>query len=72
MLKKRAFLGERCRNDMEGLQRGNLLGKVAENGAFFGEIVLKMGQNALKKGHFLGKDAEMTQKGSKVGIYWGK
>ena len=55
MLKKRAIIGERCRNDMEGLQRGNLLGNMAENGAFFGEKMLKMGQNALKKGISWGK-----------------
>ena len=54
------------------LKGGHLLGKMAENGAFCGEKLLKMGENALKKGHFLGKDAEMTQKGSKGGVYWVK
>ena len=45
---------------------------MTENGAFYWENLLKMGQNALKKEHFLGKDAEMTRKGSKGGIYWVK
>ena len=54
------------------VKKGRLLGKVAENGAFWGEKMLKMGQNAPKKGHFLGKNAEMTRKGFKGGIYWVK
>ena len=37
------------------LKGGHLLGKITENGAILGENLLKMGQNALKKGHFLGK-----------------
>ena len=60
MAENGAFRGEECRNHMEGLQRGHLLRKVAENGAILGEKLLKMGQNALKKGHFLGKNAEIT------------
>ena len=44
---------------------------MTENGAFFWENLLKMGQNALKKGVSGGKNAEMTRKGSKEGIYWG-
>ena len=34
------------------LKKGHLLGKMAENGAFWGEKMLKMGQNALKKGNY--------------------
>ena len=54
------------------LKGGHLLGKVAENGAILGEKMLKMGENAPKKGISWGKNAEMTQKGFKGGIYWGK
>ena len=67
-----AIVGEIVLETGKNGQKRRLLGKVAENGAFCGEKLLKMGQNAPKKGHFLGKNAEMTRKGSKGGIYWGK
>ena len=45
-LKMGRFLGKLCWKQENMVKKGHLLGKMAENGVFRGEKLLKMGQNA--------------------------
>ena len=49
------LLGKLCWKQENMLKKGHLLGKMAENGAFWWEKMLKMGENAPKKGISWGK-----------------
>ena len=65
-------MGKDAEMTWKGSKGGIYWVKMTENGAILGEKMLKMGQNALKKGQLLGKDAEITRKGFKGGHLLGK